>query len=168
MATAKVIQISDFEDGEYSLPERCFSDLQFYLDRYEARILKQLLGAELYSLFIADIPSVGAEPDTQRFKDIYNPICEDDGCVVRDGEGMVQMLVQFCYFYAVRDLNVKKTSSGVVMNQNEVSQPLKGFNNIEAFNDGVENAWTIQWLIHDNPTVYPEENMQVFTYTTIL
>ena len=74
--------------------------------------------------------------------------------------------LQYVYFYAVRDLAVKKTNTGVVFNNNEVSQGpfYSGFNIVEAYNEAIKNAKEIQWYICDNDDVYPEENVQLFEY----
>ena len=76
--------------------------------------------------------------------------------------------VQYVYFYAVRDLAVKKTNTGVVFNDNEnsTSPSYLGFNIVEAYNEAVKNAWEIQWYICDNDEVYPEENIQTFNYSS--
>lgn len=159
-----IIQISDFEGTEYFLPSQKKGSYQTYLDKYEKEYLIKLLGAELYDLFIADL--VGGVPASSRFLDIYNPFHVDDNNCVRMSEGMKLMTIQFVYFYAVRDLNPKKTATGVVINSNENSgDPVYGgYNIVEAYNEGVKNAREIQWFICDNPDVYPEENTQFIEY----
>ena len=76
--------------------------------------------------------------------------------------------LQYVYFYAVRDLAVKKTNTGVVFNNNEVSEgPVySGYNIVEAYNEAIKNAKEIQWYICDNDEVYPEENVQPFTFNS--
>lgn len=157
-----IIQIADFKGTEYSLPEQKYISYQNYLDKYEKKFLVNLLGAELYDLFISDL--VGGVPQSQRFIDIYNAFDIDDNNCVRSSEGMKVASLQYVYFYAVRDLAVKKTNTGVVFNDNEVSQGpfYDGYNIIEAYNESIKNAYSIQWFICDNPTDYPEENAQPF------
>ena len=161
-----IIQIADFKGTEYSLPEQKYGSYQTYLDNYEKVFLINLLGAELYDLFIADL--VGGVPQTQRFIDIYNSFAIDDNSCVRYSEGMKVATMQYVYFFAVRDLAVKKTNTGVVFNDNEVSQGpfYSGYNIVEAYNESVKNAQEIQWYICDNSDVYPEENVQYFTFTS--
>jgi hypothetical protein len=161
-----IIQISDFQGTEYFLPAQKKGNYQTYLDKYEKKYLVDLLGAELYGLFIADL--VGGVPVTSRFLDIYNPFELDDSCSVRKSEGMKLAVIQYVYFYAVRDLNPKKTPTGVVMNSNENSgDPVYGgYNIVEAYNESVSNAHEIQWFICDNMSDYPEENMQQFRFTS--
>jgi len=159
-----IIQISDFKDNEYSLPTKKYGDYQSYLDKYEKKFLVDLLGAELYGLFIADL--VSGVPQTQRFIDIYDPFDIDDDSCVRRSEGMKLATMQYVYFYAVRDSPVKKTNTGVVFNDNENSTgpSYSGFNIVEAYNESVKNAKEIQWYICDNDEDYPEENVQLFEY----
>ena len=161
---SNIIQIADFAGTQYSLPEQKYISYQNYLDKYEKQFLTNLLGAELYGLFIADL--VSGVPQTQRFIDIYNAFSIDDNNCVRYSEGLKVATLQFVYFYAVRDLSVKKTNTGVVFNNNEVSEgPVySGYNIVEAYNKAIKNAKEIQWYICDNDEVYPEENVQLFEY----
>jgi hypothetical protein len=153
-----IIQLTDFESGEYTIPQDCYSDIQPYLDKYEKKYLIELLGCELYDLFIADL--VGGVPQTQIYIDIYNEICEDEGSSIVRSEGMKTMLIELVYFYIVRDLAVKKSSSGVGFNVNEVTEgpTYSGFNIVESFNEGVKNYNVIQWYMSDNHNDYPTRN----------
>ena len=161
---SNIIQIADFAGTQYSLPEQKYISYQNYLDKYEKRFLVNLLGADLYDLFIADL--VSGVPQTQRFIDIYDAFAIDDNNSVRYSEGMKVAALQYVYFYAVRDLSVKKTNTGVVFNNNEVSTGpfYSGYNIVEAYNEAIKNAKEIQWYICDNDDVYPEENVQLFKY----
>ena len=60
---SNIIQIADFAGTEYSLPEQKYISYQNYLDKYEKEFLVNLLGAELYDLFVSDL--VGGIPQTQ-------------------------------------------------------------------------------------------------------
>ena len=163
---SNIIQIADFAGTEYSLPEQQYISYQDYLDKYDKKFLVNLLGSELYDLFISDL--VSGVPQTQRFIDIYNAFAIDDNNCVRYSEGMKVAALQYVYFYAVRDLAVKKTNTGVVFNNNEVSEgPVySGYNIVEAYNEAIKNAKEIQWYICDNQTDYPEENVQPFTFNS--
>lgn len=162
---SNIIQIADFALSEYSLPPlKHGNNYQSYLDKYEKEFLVNLLGADLYSLFIADL-DVNGVPQTQRFIDIYNAFTIDDDSCVRYSEGMKVATLQYVYFFAVRDLIVKKTNTGQVNNRNENSDgpSYDGFNIVEAYNEAVQNAYEIQWYICDNDEDYPEENVQPFS-----
>ena len=155
--------------GEYKVQKDSKLDLQKYITKYEKIYLVQLLGAELYDLFIADLDNATPEkPQTAIFKSIYDPFQTDDDGFVRVSEGMRVMMKQFIYFHFVRDSNHKKTEAGVVINKVEVSEstPYNGYNLVEAFNEGVTNAWSIQFFIDDNIKDYPKENMQLIEHTS--
>jgi len=111
--------------------------LEEYIARYERHYLIKLLGCELYDLFIADLD--GANPDkpqTQRFIDIFDPFCEDEGvirgnyvkvrgygifpdddcfsdCPYRyESKGIDDMLKGFIRFHFLRDQGTKVTEVG--------------------------------------------------------
>lgn len=157
---ADILALTDFEVGEYMIPGDCYSEAKFqtYLDKYEKRYLIELLGCDLYALFIADL--VAGVPQTQIYLDIYNEICEDNNNTIQRSEGMKTMLIELVYFYLVRDLAVKKSTVGVGFNVNEVTEgpTYSGFNIVEAFNEGARNYNVIQWYICDNSADYPDYN----------
>lgn len=164
-----IVLTTDFTD-EFNVSKTLKTDkLQAYIDRYEKHYLIQLLGAELYDLFIADLTATSPQvPQSTRFLDIFNEFSIDDNDCVRRSEGMRVMLKQFIYFHFVRDSSRFKTSVGVVQNQGDVSTntPYDGYNLVESYNQGVTNATEIQWFICDNDEDYPEENMQLFELTS--
>lgn len=163
---SNIIQIADFAGTQYDLPEQKYLSYQNYLDKYEKEYLVKLLGADLYGLFIADLS--GGVPQTQRFIDIYNAFDIDDNNCLHRSEGLKTAVIQYVYFFAVRDLSVKKTNTGVVFNSNENSTgPVySGYNIVEAYNEAITNAKEIQWYICENDVDYPEENMQLFVYSS--
>ena len=163
-----ILQTSDFT-GEFKISSTVYSDLTTYIETYEKKYLLELMGAELYGLFIADLtPSTPQTPQTQRFIDLFNSFAIDDSNCIRRSEGIKQMLIQFVYFHFVRDVNYEQTDTGVMRTVSEVSGilPYNGFNLIEAYNNGVENFLNIQWFILDDPSTYPEENTQILAFTS--
>ena len=86
---ANILALTDFESGEYTIPQDCYSDIQPYLDKYEKKYLIELLGCDLYALFIADL--VAGVPQTQIYIDIFNEICEDNCGTIQRSEGMKTM-----------------------------------------------------------------------------
>lgn len=154
---------SDFV-GEYDLPSSCYDNIEYYIDKYEKCILIDLLGAELYDLFIADLTALPSPqvPQTQRFLDIFDDFHIDKGNCIMKSEGIKAMLVQFVYFYAIRDLSFKKTNSGVIRESVEAAQLiLKGFNDVRSYNQAVSNYAAIQWYICHNSEDFPEENGEI-------
>jgi hypothetical protein len=158
---ADILNSVCFKGNQYSLPQECFSKLQAYMDKYEALYLCELLGAELYELFIAEL-AINNPPIDPRFKVIYDAFIIDEPGCIRKSEGIKTMLTELVYFEFVRDLAYSKTTTGVQFNINEVSRgpEYNGYNDIEAYNEGVYNYHEIQWYICDNSTDYPEYNGQ--------
>ncbi len=136
------------------------SDLQTYIDEFEGVYLKDLLGCELYDLFVADL--VGGIPQAQIYKDIFEPFCKDEeACHVQVvSEGMVRMCEKFIFWEYVRDQKVKNTSSGNVVNDNEASREASFPESrlYQIYNQGIESYKSIQWLICDNSSDYPTYN----------
>jgi hypothetical protein len=163
-----ILDIDDFI-GEYTITEDCFNDSSPYIEKYEEQYLVDLLGGELYGLFISDLtPATPQAPQTARFINLFDPFIIDDGNCVYRSEGIRQMLVEFVYFHISRDNAIVKTTTGAAFmeNENSTPAPLGAYNVVEAYNEGVQNALTIQWYIQDNSSVYPEENIQNFRYTS--
>lgn len=162
---ANILTPDDFGSGEYKVPQNCFDSIQDYIDKYEKLYLVRLLGAELYDLFIADL--VSGVPQTQIYLDIFNEFRIDETGCIRISEGMKEMLKQFCYYHIVRDLGVKKGIGGVGKYNDEVaSTGYNGFNLVEAYNEGVDNAHAIRWYICENDADYPTYNGEWFKYSS--
>ncbi len=157
-----IIQESDFT-GEYKIAKDCYNNLDSYIEKYENQLLVQLLGAELYDLFIADLTPITPQvPQDVRFLAIFNSFNLDDGNCLLTSEGIKTMLIQYVYFFILRDnLNVK-TATGTVRMQNENSSApsYNNFNLVEAYNSSITNYKAIQWYICDNSDTYPEYNGQ--------
>lgn len=159
---------SSFQNGFYKIGSNCFSedDLQDYIDRFEKSYLIDLLGCELYNLFVSDLDgSTPPVPLTQRFIDIYDPICIDDTSVCNKtlkSDGIIEMLKGFVYFHYVRDFKFKPTVTGVVINTNEVSREAEAFeisNGVaERWNEAVKSYSSIRDYIIIKRSVYPEFN----------
>ena len=163
-----IVVNTDFK-GEYNVSKNCYDQIDFYIEKYERKYLLKLLGAELYALFIADLTVTDPQvPQTQRFLDIFNEfsIDENNYCLI-ESEGMRKMLIQLIYFHYVRENQVVNSATGTVSSSVELglNASFKG-NIVQAFNEGVDNSHAIQWFICDNPTIYPEENIQILRYTS--
>ena len=165
-----ITQVSDFI-GEYKVSTKCHNDLQVYIDKFEKEYLIKLLGCSLYDLFIADLTANTPQvPQAQRFINIFDAFCIDEDCDIVRSEGIKQMLVQFIYFHYMRDQLNTKLVSGVARSLSETSDHIgyNGFNLIQSYNEGISNAWAIQWYICENETDYPEENTQAFYLMSLI
>jgi hypothetical protein len=162
-----IVVNTDFR-GEYNVAKTAYDQIDFYIEKYEKKYLLKLLGAELYTLFIADLTVTDPQvPTTQRFTDIFDAFVKDESNYVVESEGIRKMLTQLIYFHYVRENQVINTVGGTVSNSVELGIPasFKG-NIVQAYNEGVDNSHAIQWFICDNSTIYPEENIRLLENTS--
>ncbi len=161
---SKFIQLSDFK-AEYKLSGDNFSDdeLQLYLEKFEVQFFQELLGAELYALFVADFDSPTAgEPTLQIYKDIWDAFAIDQNNRLYKSEGMMEMLKGLIYFEYVRDQKFKNTVAGTKKLKVENSEDT-GFSNsriYKNYNNAIITYQTIQWFICDNSLSYLAYNGQ--------
>jgi hypothetical protein len=156
-----LINATDFIDT-FALSKQIVDNISAYIDRYEEKYLADLLGAELYKLFKADVlaNTPNQVPTDANYLLIYNSILEDYGsCVVRS-EGMKSMILGFIWFEYVRGSKHKHTESGVVYNNVELSTiPAWSSGFIQKrYNESITNYENIQWYICQNSGDYPEYN----------
>lgn len=135
-------------------------DLQTYIDEFEVEYLQEMLGCELYELFVADL--VNGVPQTQIYIDIYNKFCiDDDLCgTQRVSEGIVKMIEKFIFWEYIKDQKVKDTSSGNVVNVNEASREtvFSATRVFDTYNKAIKSYKAIQWFICENSSDYPKFN----------
>lgn len=128
-----ILSINDFV-GKYQLSTGMYDQakLQDYINRYEPRYLKELLGVNLYNDFIADLSN--NYPQSPNFQVIFNPLSEDmgynfyyfngiyEGVNQIDSEGIKEMLKGFVYFEYAKDLVNTMTPFGNVKQVSENSE----------------------------------------------
>lgn len=132
-----------------------------YIADAQPKFLRDLLGCTLYDLFIADL--VNDVPQTQRFIDIFDAFCTDDGNTngtQYKSDGIKAMLKGFTYYNIVRDSDFFNTISGNVKNTFSNSLSVTDFEagTNERYNVALGTYQVIQWYICDNASVYPEYN----------
>lgn len=136
-------------------------ELQSYINNIEPSILRDMLGNELYDLFIADL--VAGVPQSSRFLAIFNAFQVDSSTysgVQHRSLGITEMLKGFVYFDYVRDSDYFNTISGNVKNDfaNSVSVTSVQFGLDERYNIALSTYCEIQWYINENSSDYPEYN----------
>jgi len=128
-----IVQVTDFT-GKYELHTGMYAqgNIQAYIDKYEVRYLRQLLGVELCNDFIADL-NIQSIPRSANFLDIYNPFAYDSGYNfylfngIYEGtgqllsDGIKEMLLGFIYFEYAKDLVNQMTPFGNVKPKSENS-----------------------------------------------
>ena len=156
-----IVLKSDFV-GAYFISQTLYDSLDTFIEKFEKQYLLQMLGAELYKLFIADLNTATPRvPLTQIYLDIFNEFLVDNDTNVIASDGIRKMLIQFIYFEYIRETQLKNTANGTVQNAAELGVMRSWENNIvTSYNEGVTNTRAIQWYICENETSYPTYNGQ--------
>jgi hypothetical protein len=141
--------------------------LQLYIDRYEPKYLRDLMGVDMYNDFVADLTPTPAAtnsvPTDPKFTVIFNAfqIDEDPGTGCQHiSEGIKEMLKFFIMFEYARDNNHVFGITGATSNNYSNSELLRLVKTqcIENFNTAVDTFKAIQWYIDDNPNAYDYTN----------
>ncbi len=161
-----IVLTSDFK-GYWNVSENKFGidDFELYVQMYQVQILKDLLGCELYDLFIADLlPDADNRdvPQTPIYLDIYNEICSENltslccSCTSHSSYGMIDLLKSMIRYYWLRDQKYKQTVSGTAVMDSENSVIIKSlhYNLTNNINRGIKSYQSIQCYIGDNKTNY--------------
>jgi hypothetical protein len=159
-----IVSISDFT-GKYALSKGIYDNakLQDYIDRYEPRYLRELLGVTLYNEFMNDL--VGGVPQSPNFVKIYEPLSEDYSMyfyswqtfnsvnTIIDSEGIKEMLKGFIYFEYAKDLYNQMTPYGLVKPVAENSEVTSTLFSLmyNRYNEAVRTFTAIQEYIIVNP-----------------
>lgn len=154
---AKIVQTSDFT-GAYRVSKSAQSEVELsnYINKFELLFLMELLGVELANLVYADITTPFTEPNTAKYKIIFNTLNSDEPLV--KSNGIKQMLVEFIYFEFTRNQTFVNTITGNVNASNEVSTLANQFstNIVTTYNTAVDTYFSIQKYITFNLSTYPE------------
>ena len=156
-----IVKLDDFK-GSVLLQKDDNTEANFDLvrDEHADRFIRQVLGAELGNLFLADINGSGV-PVAARFLSIFNPFQYDEGSLVVESPGLKETLKQIIWFYWSRQNNVSITLAGNFMPRSE-NAALSGDNFflIRLYNAGIDAGRIIQSYIQKNIDTYPEFNGQ--------
>jgi hypothetical protein len=154
---ARFVTSSEF-NNKFELSVGMYSDdkIQAYIDRYEESYLVQLLGVELYNLFIADL-DVSNVPQASRFVKIFNPFNEQVAFSLMMSKGIKDMLMGFIYFEYLKDLITQTTSVGVVKPEEQNSKVITAHTTIYGkYNESIKTFNAIQDYIFFNMNTYTE------------
>jgi hypothetical protein len=128
-----IIAPTDFV-GKYALSQGIYNtpDYQYYIDKYEPKYLKELLGIDLYNEFNADLILGAGVPTEPRFITIFEPL--DLGLI---------------YFEIVRDFDNQITPIGNVSPKGENSDKVRSYNSTmwQRYNEGITSFRAIQCYI---------------------
>lgn len=155
----KIVKTTDFV-GEYAIQQNIYatSDLQAFIDKYEIEYLRDLFGPVFAALFYADISTPYAQPVNADYAALFNPIQTDE---IRS-EGIKEMLLGFIYWEYCRKDSVKKTLTGHVTAQNEVSSQVDAINTqlYLLYNKAVKTYVMIAKYIDLNEATYGALNIR--------
>jgi hypothetical protein len=140
---------SDFT-GKYELHKGMYdtTKLQTYINKYETRYLRHLLGVDLYNQFIGDLTS-GANPvpKSPNFTKIFNAFAEDVNMYsMIESDGMLEMLKGFIYFEYSKDGFMQQTTYGGVQQTAENSKVLTSLQSMiyARYNEAIRTYQAIQ------------------------
>jgi len=144
-----ITKIADYT-ARYQIAKDSYSKktLQYYIDKSEAKLIYELLGAELGGLFLADL-DVDGIPQTARFTDIYNSFAIDDDCALHCSDGIKEYILGQIYFDYCRNdstYNSQIGNKGAVSENSEIASNL-WHDLSQRYNIAIENGKQIQWYV---------------------
>jgi hypothetical protein len=143
----------DFVDF-YGLSLSISDKITPYILEYEKKYLRELLGAELFTLFESDVTSYF--PVTTKYLTIFNEINSDENFGLLHSDGMKKMLLGFIWYEYVAGTQHQHTNTGVVANVNEISLNAQNDLAYKMYNKSVDTFRSIQEYILINSSDYPE------------
>lgn len=155
------ITYKDFGKGKWELATGMYEQQKInnYIDLYTNRLLAELMGVELYDLFVADLDPVTFLPVDPIYVKIYNPFMHQDAnCCVMISDGMVDMIKGFIYFMYLKDQINQVWVSGNVAPIGENSKDISTLSQqiYTRYNQGVFTYHAIQQYMCDNSSDYPK------------
>lgn len=128
--------------------------LASYIARYQESYLIDMLGVELYDLFIADIDLPSPNPIYVKLLEAFN---EQSDYKLLKSRGMQDMLLGFIYFEYLRDMKVQQTINTPVKVKGQNSDRASTLNMglFERYNESIGTYQAIQQYCMDNSADYP-------------
>lgn len=99
-------------------------ELTLAIAEYEKPLLYELLGVELYDLFVSDL-DVNGVPQTPIYQTIYNAFVKEIDEKMVTSQGMKEMLVQWVFFFFVREQPQNNSVQGNVESQGTINKASK-------------------------------------------
>ncbi len=150
--------------GKYELHTGMYDNdkLQSYIDKYEVRYLREMLGVTLYNEFISDLDF--KVPQSPNFKNIFYPFAEDVNMYsMLESDGMLEMLKGFIYFEYSKDQMMQQTTFGGVQQKSETSKVLTSLQTLiyNRYNEAIRTYKSIQDYILLNTTAPTNQAVKV-------
>ena len=155
------ITYKDFGKGKWELASGMYEQQKIngYIDLYTNKLLAQLLGVEMYNLFVANLDPITFQPIDAKYLAIYNPFMhEQNNCNIIISDGMIDMIKGFIYFEYLKDQINQVWVSGNVAPIGENSKDISTLSQqiYTRYNQGVFTYHAIQQYICDNSNEYPK------------
>tara|TARA_R110001606_G_scaffold85719_6_gene194308 strand:- start:1523 stop:2029 length:507 start_codon:yes stop_codon:yes gene_type:complete len=158
------LTIDDFNFGKYELGRGSYdvTRLQDYINSFEQRYLTDMLGADLYAEFKADVILGTGYPTEVRFQKIFDAFSIDHHWTILHSGGIIEMLKGFIYYEYTKDQIVAMTNIGNVRPVGENSEiPSTLYTQIyNRYNEGIRSYRAVQCYILDNKVDYDGYNGQ--------
>jgi hypothetical protein len=143
--------------GKFNLVKSINDTIESYISIYEENYLRELLGINLFNLYKADV--VNYLPVTTSYLTITNPLFVEQNGYSIISKGLKNMLLGFIFFEYVRDVKIKQSMSGAVVNKvdssnNEFTQEYL----YQRYNESIDIYKNIQLYIELNKATYPSYN----------
>jgi len=111
------VEATDFADLPYKVPNQEESkEFVAFIERWEEKLLKQVLGVSLYNEFIEGLEESG---DITRWTNLQNGAEYTYGDYTYEYQGIVKMLVPAIYSEWVKIICRRFTTSGVIVNKGQ-------------------------------------------------
>ena len=148
-----ITNASFIDKFELTLTDFNATKLTAYIARYETITLIELLGKELYDLYVTGI--AGADPIYEFIRDPFT-VQLDSGRIL-NSRGVDDVILGVVYFYWSRDIETQRTENGSVQSVGENSVVATQFKaNLQSrWNESIESYEAIQLYIIENLDVYP-------------
>jgi len=151
---ASILTVQDFV-GKYelSITEETEIKLQFYIDRLEVSLLRELFGLDLYTLWHGSVNPI--------YTILTAPLVfQEDACEgkIWESKGLVDMLIGFIYFEYSRDAYTQQTVDGAQKNagENSLNSTFAMANLHGRYSEALTSYEAIQAYIKKESVIYPE------------
>lgn len=154
-----ILSTGDFSSGKYYIPinTKQTINLQTCIDLVESNYLVQLMGVELYDLFIADL--VNDVPVTPKYLKIFEPFNDQTNDCLTISDGMKEMLRGFVYYTYLSNYSSRASTTGLSIADTENSTTVSAvkFNLNQSYNEAVTTYKVIQnYMVNVSPSDYEE------------
>jgi hypothetical protein len=127
--------------------------LTAYIERYQTIYLIEMLGKELYDLYVQ-----GLIDEDPIYQFIENDFIEQSSCgEILNSRGIKDMLLGFIYFEYQRDAKTQQTINSAVKMKGENSERAGNYNTniFGRYNESIDTYKAIQQYCMDNYSDYP-------------